>query len=90
MTTAKELLDRIAEVANAVAWQAGVGGMEVAGQIVSGLYANPEHIERFMVEGPELIIDGTLAPDKGCLSYTAINGSIMTPAELRKRNGGQQ
>lgn len=90
MTTAKQLLDRIAEVSSAVGWQANVGAMEIAGQIVSGLYANPEQIDRFMEEGTALIIDGTLGPDKGCLSYTAANGSIMTPADIRKRLGTEQ
>lgn len=90
MSELRELIDRIAEVSNAVAFQAGVGAMELAGQIVSVLYANPEHIRRFMEEGTELFIDGTFDMKNGSLSYMAQNGRITSPSALRTNSGQQQ
>lgn len=86
-STAQECIDKIAKVASAVGFQAGVSASELAGLIVSFLYANPEHTERFIEEGTELFIDGTIRPEKGSLTYLAINGSIMSPADLRASNG---
>ncbi|HEV7251468.1 MAG TPA: hypothetical protein VGN93_31205 [Shinella sp.] len=87
---AKIIIRRIADVASGVAFQAGEPAMELAGHIVSVLAANPEHIDRFMLEGPELFIDGTMKPENGCLPYRAVNGAIVSPAELRKKMGIQQ
>jgi hypothetical protein len=90
MTTAKEFLDRVHEIATVVGWQAGVGGVETAGQIISCLYANPEAIDRFMTEGAELILDGTISAENGSLTYHASNGKVVSPSELRARKGLQQ
>jgi len=87
---AETIIRRIAEVANAVGRQAGVGASELAGQIVSCLYANPEHIQRFMDEGTELFIDGTFSPENGSLTYLARNGNVVSPSVLRKTKGVQQ
>lgn len=84
------LINRIAEVANAIGHQAGIGASEMAGQIISFLYANPEHIERFMAEGVELFIDGTFAFEKGALTYQTADGRILSPAVLREKKGVQQ
>lgn len=81
------LVQKIGEVAAAFGWQAGVGAMELAGQIVSVLYAHPEHIDRFMADGAALFHDGTLNVENGCLTFLAGNGSINSPAELRKAKG---
>lgn len=78
---------KIAQVASAVAFQAGVSATELAGLIVSFLYANPEHTDRFMRDGTELFIDGTIRPERGSLTYTAINGRLLSPADLRASNG---
>lgn len=83
------LIQKVADVASAVGWQAGVGAMELAGQIVSVLYAHPEHIDRFMTDGVALFHDGTLNVENGCLTFLAANGSINTPAELRKSKGAR-
>lgn len=90
MTSAEAFIKRVAEVASVVGWQANVGAMEIAGQIVSVLAANPEHLPRFMVEGANLIVDGTFSPENGCLTFLAGNGTINTPADLRERKGLQQ
>lgn len=80
-----EAIKKIAEVASAVGFQAGVPAADVAGQLVSFLYANPEHVERFMREGTELFVDGTIQPEWGSLTYRAGNGEILSPADLRDR-----
>lgn len=82
---AKEVIDRIAEVAAAVGSQAAVGGSETAGLIVSVLARNPDQIDRFLQEGTELFIDGTMMPENGLLSWHAMNGTICTPQEMRRR-----
>jgi len=90
MATAEEFIKKCAQVANAVGIQANIGGMELAGQIVSVLAANPEHIDRFMREGAELMIDGTLDAKNGCLTYLAINGNITSPSVARTERGMTQ
>ena len=90
MTTAAEFIARCAQVANAVGWQAGVGASETAGHIVSVLAAHPEQIERFMAEGSELFIDGTMRPENGSLTYLARNGKVTHPSVLRQAAGIEQ
>lgn len=84
------LIQKIAQIASAVGWQAGEPAMEIAGMIVSALAANPEHIDRFMAEGTELLLDRTLNFENGSLTYRAINGSILSPSVLREQKGQQQ
>lgn len=81
---------RISDVASAVAAQAGVGASETAGLIVSVLAANPEQTERFMAEGSELFIDGTIRPENGCLTHMAMNGQVVSPTKLRMMKGQSQ
>lgn len=71
-------------------WQAGVGASETAGHIVSVLAAHPEHIERFMAEGSELFIDGTMRPENGSLTYLARSGKVTSPVVLRQALGIEQ
>ncbi|MBY2986418.1 hypothetical protein HF280_18140 [Rhizobium leguminosarum] len=85
-----QVIAKIAKVAAAVGWQANEPAMEIAGMIVSALAANPEHIERFMAEGTELLLDGTLNFENGSLTYRANNGSILSPSFLREQKGRQQ
>jgi hypothetical protein len=90
MSGNKELIEKIAQVSVAVGFQAGEPAMEIAGQIVSVLAANPENIDRFMAEGTELFLDGTFNAENGSLTYRAINGSILSPTALRRQKGSQQ
>ncbi|MDX1151229.1 hypothetical protein [Sinorhizobium medicae] len=76
------LVEKIAQVANAVGWQAG--------QIVSVLAANPKHIERFMSEGAELFLDGTFNAENGCLTCRSMGGDVLSPSILRAKKGMQQ
>jgi hypothetical protein len=73
---------QVAQSAHAISLQAGVGGMETAGAIISYLAAHPEHIATFMENGstidlPDDWIDG------GCLTWHAANGKIVHPSEAR-------
>lgn len=90
MSDMEALIAKIAQVANAVGWQANEPAMEIAGMIVSSLAANPEHIARFMAEGTKLLLDGTISFENGALTYRAINGSILSPSYLRRHKGTQQ
>lgn len=90
MTVTSDTITKIAQVASAVGYQANVPAMEIAGQIISVLAANPEHIDRFMNEGAELFLDGTFNPENGSLTYRAVNGSILSPTVLREKKGQQQ
>lgn len=83
MTPEHKLIARIAEVAEAVGWQAGVGASETAGMIVSCLAARPELIGRFMDEGANLIIEGEIDTAKGWLTFHNRSGRVTTPKELR-------
>jgi hypothetical protein len=87
--TAKQLLDRVVEVSDAVGLQAGVGGADLAGFIISCLYANPELFTRFMEEGAELILDGSLDPENGALSWSASGNRVVSPHEMRRAKGMQ-
>lgn len=81
MSEAERTIKRLAEIAEAFAWQAGVGGMETAGSIVSYLAAHPEHIETVLENGPlELPIGWH---EQGLLTWHAMNGKIMTPRDAR-------
>ena len=84
-----EAINKLAEVASAVAFQAGEPGTEIAGLILSGIATKPALIERFMAEGSELIINGTLIPTftgiQGTLTYRARNGEIVHPDDRRNR-----
>lgn len=85
-----DLVAKIAQVSHAVGWQANEPAMELAGQIVSVLAANPEHIDRFMAEGTELFLDGTFNAENGSLTYRSIGGEILSPSVLRSQKGMSQ
>lgn len=83
--TPEQTIAKIAEIANDVAFHAGVGGMELAGQFVSVLAAHPEKIEAFLSGELSLIDDDDLAhAEHGCLTWHTRTGEIMTPAKLRQ------
>lgn len=82
--TPEEVIRKIAEVASAIAWQAGIGGMETAGMLVSALAAHPEKIAGFL--SGELVAvddDALLQPAMGCLTWHAQNGKIVSPSDMR-------
>lgn len=72
---------RLVNVARAIGWQAGVGGRETAGAIVSYLATSPDEIEPF-VAGELSPID--FAGDwmrGGCLTWHAKDGRVVSPAD---------
>lgn len=80
--TPAALIEFIAKVSEDMAWQAGVGGRETAGAIISYLALKPEHIEPFLTGGvcelPSEWIDG------GRLTWHANNGQIVHPDQVRE------
>ncbi|MBJ6722468.1 hypothetical protein I2750_19905, partial [Bacillus sp. PR5] len=88
--TAEETIQKIAEVADAVGFGAGEPATEIAGHLVSFLAAQPVHIDRFMREGQELMIDGTFTFDQGNLTYRAQDGTIRHPEELRAAKAAKE
>lgn len=81
--TPEQVVARVAECAHAMAFQCGEPGVEIAGQTISFLATHPEHIDRFMDEGNELWIDGTITHTGGCLSFRCIDDKIRSAAEVR-------
>lgn len=80
--SAREFIAKLADMAEAVGWQAGVGGSETAGQIVSYLAAHPDDLEKIMAGG---IMD---LPDNwwrhGRLTWHGRNGDIVHPEAARR------
>lgn len=80
---ARAVIQRIAEAAEAVGWQAGVGGMETAGSIVSFLAAHPEHVEAFMAGGS--VLDWPVGwHEQGKLTWHGQDGKVYDPATARR------
>lgn len=67
--TPEALIRTIAECCHAMAFQSGEPGVDLAGHTLSFLAAHPEHIERYMLEGNELWVDGTIS-SKGAVCAT--------------------
>ncbi|WP_288803874.1 hypothetical protein [uncultured Novosphingobium sp.] len=82
------LIEFIAKVSEDMALQAGVGGRETAGAIISYLALKPEHIEPFLNGGvselPSEWIDG------GRLTWHANNGKIVHPDEVREARAARR
>lgn len=80
----REAIVHIAEAADAIAYQAGIGGTETAGMIISYLANNPDKINVFLKEG---WIDAVGHDDpwsSGCLTWHRKgDGKIVSPQERR-------
>lgn len=84
----EDVIKRLAEVAQDVACQAGVGGMETAGMFVSVLAAHPEKVPAFLDGSLSIVDDAVLLNAHcGCLSWHANNGQVVTPADYRNAMG---
>lgn len=82
--TPEQVIQKIAEIATNVGWQAGVGGVEVAGTIVSALAAHPEKIPAFLSGALSVVDDDVfLRPAMGCLTWHDMNGKVVSPGEAR-------
>lgn len=74
-------IEQLADRSDAFARQAGVGGMETAGHIISYLAENPHHLEPFLNGG---IFEFPMNwIEHGRLTYRAINGQIVHPQTAR-------
>jgi hypothetical protein len=83
-----EVILIIAQVAANFSRQAGTGGVETAGLIVSYLAANPDKAEDFMDHGFSMMIDDhAFRWENGALTWHGQNGEIVSPSELRKHLG---
>ncbi len=80
-----DTIKHIAEVADAFAAAAGVGGCETAGAIISYLAAHPDLVDRFMDDGSGLLmeIDARRIHLDGLLTWHRRDGSVISPAEAR-------
>lgn len=72
----------VARVSEAMSQQAGVGGMETAGQIISYLAKHPDKLDAFLNEG----VFGWPMDwlENGCLTWHAQNGKIVHPDFVRR------
>jgi len=82
LTDAAAVIQRIASLADAFATQAGVGGMETAGMLVSYLAQHPRDIEPLMRFGIFELPQNW--PEQGCLTWQALNGKIVRPEVARR------
>ena len=87
--TAEQLLEKIAALSEAIAFQSGTASSELAGQMVSVLSRDPSLVSRFMTHGSEMFLDGAITPEIGRLSWYGQNGQIVTPQFMREYLGKQ-
>lgn len=80
--TIREFIETLARRAERFADQAGVGGMETAGMIISYLATHPMDIEPFMVGGVFELPENWHS--FGCLTWQAANGKIVHPEYARR------
>lgn len=79
---AELVIERVAKIAEAFGHQAGVGGMETAGKLVSYLATHPRDIEPLLRFGVfELPMDWH---EQGCLTWHVQNGQLVRPEEARR------
>ena len=83
MGDAEALIQKIAQIADAVAFSSGTASIEYAGAIVSHLAAHPEDVETFMRDGNEMMLDGRMTLTSGYLSYQCSDGRIRSSREIR-------
>ena len=79
------IITKIARISEVIGWQAGVGGMETAGALVSYLARFPEKIPAFMADDFSVVSD--LPTDWlrwGCLTWYSQDGRIIDPQWARQ------
>lgn len=80
--TAAEFIEKVARVSEEFGIQAGVGGMETAGAIISYLADNPRDLEPFMNGGFFELPAGF--HERGRLTWHGMNGKIVHPEYARR------
>src|SRR4051794_39195154 len=84
-SVAQTVIERIAAVAEAIGCQAGVGGMETAGSIISYLAENPGQITDFMAEQTS-VMDWPIGwHEQGRLTWHGMDGKIHRPEHARRQ-----
>lgn len=78
----QDFIAHVAKVSHAIGFQAGVGGRETAGAIISYLAQHPDKLDAFMqggvfAWGTDEWITG------GCLTWQANDGKVWHPADAR-------
>lgn len=86
--TPARLIEHIAAASEAMAWQAGVGGRETAGAIISYLALKPEHIEPFLNGGVSELPSEWM--DGGRLTWHGQNGKIVHPDDVREARAARR
>jgi hypothetical protein len=83
--TPEQVIQKLAQIASDVGWQAGVGAMETAGCFVSVLAAHPEKISAFLAGELSVIDDfALLQAEMGCLTWHARgDGQVIHPGDAR-------
>lgn len=77
-------IEHVAKASEMIAWQAGVGGMETAGSIISYLAENPEALADFMETGS--IMDWPAGwHTHGRLTWHGMNGKLCSPEFARRQ-----
>jgi len=79
---AQEVIERIAAVASAFGWQAGVGAMEIAGSIIGYLAGNPRDLEPFMNGGIMELPANWF--ERHSLTWHDSKGKVRNPADVRR------
>ncbi len=79
---AEAVIERIADMAEAIGEQHGVSAMEIAGALVSYLAEHPRDIEPCLKFGVFELPQDWL--HMGCLTWTAQNGKIVRPEDARR------
>ena len=79
---ARAVITSIADIAEDLGEQAGVGGMETAGQLVSYLAEHPVQLEPLLKRGVlELPADWF---ERGTLTWHALDGRVIRPEHARR------
>ncbi len=81
---AERIIQCIASVAEAVGEQAGVGGLEMAGMIISVLAADPTLTATFLDDPLEFMLSDHMRAERGCLTFHRKgDGKVVRPEQLR-------
>ena len=82
---ANRVIQLIAAAVKNRAVLAGVGSMELAGQLVSVLAGNPEWQREFFADPGEFMLSGKFRAENGILTWHSKGGEIMSAAEYIAR-----
>lgn len=84
-----DFIHYVAEVSHAVGFQAGVGGRETAGAIISYLAQHPDKLDAFMKDGV-FGWDTDEWVTGGCLTWQANDGKVWHPADARAARAAKE